>query len=240
MKVAVATPGTGVFIQETALAYCEQDLLDTYYTSFVANLDVPWYRSLVNTRVGRQLSRREIAPVLLPYTRTRPLPELLRTFSSRFLTETFTDQVWEIAEKSFDRWVASKLHAGIDVLHCYEHCSLAMMERAKQLGIFIVYEQPSQHHSYLTPVIKAQLELFPQLANDVTQIQVGSKAVARNARRDAELALADLVLCNSSFTRRTLLATGIAASRICVVPLGFPAAPAATVGAGAGVGRPKS
>ncbi len=227
MRVAVATPGTGVFIQETALAYCERGLLETYYTSFVANLDVPCYQSLVNTRVGRQLARREIAPALLPYTSTRPLPELLRTLSSHLLSETVTDCVWERAEKSFDRWVASKLHAGIDVLHCYEHCSLVMMQRAKQLGIFIVYEQPSQHHSYLTPVINAQLAMFPQLANEVTQIQVGGKAPARNARRDAELSLADMVLCNSSFTRSTLLATGIAESRICVVPLGFPAPVAA-------------
>nr|WP_245227699.1 glycosyltransferase family 4 protein [Pedobacter petrophilus] len=51
---------------------------------------------------------------------------------------------------------------------------------------------------------------------------VNDKAKKRNVRRDNELKLADVTLCNSSFTKKTLVDAGIDEGKITVIPLAFP------------------
>ncbi len=222
LKVLVANPGTGIFILETVKAYKEQSLLNTFYTTFISNLNIPFYKYLEGTKFKKEFDRRAIDVDLLPYVKSSPFKELLRTFSSKFFSENTTDALYEWSEYSFDRWVANNLNKSIDIVHCYEHCSLQTIIRAKEIGIFVVYEQPSQHHSYLSPIIVEQYEHNPKLGEVTNSLLVNEKSVPRNKRRDKELELADLIICNSSFTKSTLVAANINEEKIKVVPLGFP------------------
>jgi len=222
MKVIVSNPGTGVFILETVKAYAELGLLKSYYTTFASNKDIPYYNFLVSGKLKIELDRRSVPYDVLSYLKTNPWKEILRTLSSKFLNEKITDDLYEWSEYSFDRWVASNLDKSVDIVHCYEHSSLETIKRAKELGIFVVYEQPSQHHSYLTPIIRAQFKQYPNLGDIQTSLLTNEKSEYRNRRRDDELALADLILCNSTFTKSTLVNASIDESKILVLPLGFP------------------
>jgi glycosyltransferase involved in cell wall biosynthesis len=222
MKVVVANPGAGVYIMETVRAYKEHQALENFYTSFVSNINIPFYQKLQTSNFAKELQRRAIDDDLIPFVKTSPFKELLRTFSSKFLSEETTDNFYQWSEYSFDKWVASQLDSSIDVVHCYEHASLETIKRAKKLGIFVVYEQPSQHHSFLTPKVSEQFKLYPKLGDGTNSLLLNEKSVRRNKRRDEELALADLIICNSSFTKSTLLDANIDATKIKVIPLGFP------------------
>ncbi len=222
LKVLVANPGTGIFILETVRAYKEQTLLDSFYTTFVSNLNIPFYKYLEGTKFKKEFDRRAIDTDLLPYIKSSPLKELLRSFSSKFFSSNTTDKLYEWSEYSFDKWIANSLDASIDIVHCYEHSSLETIKRAKELGIFVVYEQPSQHHSFLSPKIIEQYQTNPKLGEVKNSLLVNEKSVLRNKRRDKELELADLIICNSSFTKNTLVDAHISEHKIKVVPLGFP------------------
>ncbi len=222
MKVIVSNPGTGVFILETVKAYAEANLLSSYYTTFASNKDIPYYNFLISGKFKKELDRRSVPYDLLSYIKTNPWKEILRTLSWKFLNEKITDDLYEWSEYSFDRWVASKLDKSVNIVHCYEHSSLETIKRAKELGIFVVYEQPSQHHTYLTPVLKDQFEQNPILGDSMTSLLTNEKSIYRNKRRDEELSLADIILCNSTFTKNTLVNASIEESKIVVLPLGFP------------------
>jgi glycosyltransferase involved in cell wall biosynthesis len=221
-KIVVANPGTGIFILETVRAYKEQSLLNKFYTTFISNHNIPFYKYLKGTSLKKEFDRRAIHTELIPYVKSSPFKELLRTFSSKFFSEKITDVIYEWSEYSFDKWVANSLDASVDIIHCYEHCSLQTIIRAKELGIFVVYEQPSQHHSYLSPIIEEQYKNNTKLGAVTTSLLLNGKSNSRNKRRDKELELADLIICNSSFTKSTLVAANINDEKIKVVPLGFP------------------
>ena len=139
------------------------------------------------------------------------------------MSRVLADQIWEWSELGFDRWVARKLKSSaIDVVHTYEHAALFTLQKAKALNLFSVYEQPSQHHSFFSIIAREQIELYPELKGVSAELLLNEKAQRRNRRRDEELKLASLILCNSTFTKRTLVGGGVDPERITVLPLAFP------------------
>ena len=72
----------------------------------------------------------------------------------------------------------------------------------KKNKLFIIYEQPSQHHTFLTPIILDQIKLYKELNDSRINLLIDEKSRKRNSRRDEELKLCDLVICNSTFTKK--------------------------------------
>ncbi|WP_207492037.1 glycosyltransferase family 4 protein [Aridibaculum aurantiacum] len=224
MKCLVANPNIAAYIKESVLAYHDHDMLRAFYTTFFDHPQNPLTRTLggVFPQLKREFGRRSIAELPIEFIRSKPLRELMRVVSARKLNPVLTDKVWEWSELSFDRWVARNLPADIDLVHVYEHAGLAILERAKQLAITSLYEQPSQHHQMFTDIVNEQIRLYPELASEATTLLFDDNANRRNERRDQELQLADYVICNSSFTKRSLVSAGVSAEKIVTVPYGFP------------------
>ncbi|TCD28947.1 glycosyltransferase [Pedobacter psychrodurus] len=224
MKVIVSHPSIAPHVKQTVMAYQEAAYLKHFYTSFFEHPE----NSLSNklsafSYLKNLIKRRQFNELPIHKFISRPLPELMRTFFSRLDYPLITDRIWEWSELSFDNWVAKALtHDQTDVVHTYEHCALNTLVKAKAMNILSVYEQPSQHHLFFTKVVQKQFELYPELRTENTDLLVNSKAVRRNKRRDEELKIADLIICNSSFTKKTLIEGGIDAAKIEVIPLAFP------------------
>ena len=227
MKVVLANPGTSPYIGHSAQAYFEANLLDTFYTTFVEHPDYWLSRTILKVipQFEREVKRRTFCYVPDAKITKYPAKEILRTLSSRYFSPVLTDFIWEWAESSFDKWVASHLSTRVDAVHCYEHAGLVSIQRAKDLGILSIYEQPSQHHAFFSQVVAQQLASYPELRSTATNLLHDDKAKRRNQRRDQELALSDAIVCNSSFTRRTLVQNGIAPEKVTVIPYGFPKYP---------------
>jgi glycosyltransferase involved in cell wall biosynthesis len=81
---------------------------------------------------------------------------------------------------------------------------------------------PAPHHRMTTEVLEAEFAKYPELQTPHYR-HTRPHTPRRNARRDAELRLADCVICASGLTEQSLLAAGVPASRILRVPYGMPA-----------------
>ncbi|MNK56818.1 D-inositol 3-phosphate glycosyltransferase [compost metagenome] len=224
MKIIVSHPSIAPHIKQTVVAYHKAGWLKYFYTAFFEH---PKY-SLSNflSRFGSLkslISRRKFHELPIEKFISRPFPELLRSFSARKINPLVTDRVWEWAELGFDKWVASSLLKNeIDIVHTYEHAALATLQMAVKLNIFTVYEQSSQHHLSFLRMANKQFSCYPDLNSKATDLLINKKAKRRNKRRDEELSIADLIICNSTFTKKTLTDAGVNPERISVVPLGFP------------------
>lgn len=223
-NVAVATTLIAPFVKQTVLGYQEAGLLQHFFTSYVYDRS-RWMNRVITQMVPaleRELSRRAFSELPAEFLKLYPYRELLRSVAARKLSATTTDAIWEWSELAFDRWMARKLSPRTAWVHTYEHIALQTLKAARRKGVRTIYEQPSQHHAFFTPVVKEQLQLYPGLASRGNELLIDEKAARRNRRRDEELALADRILCTSSFTRRTLVAAGVEEGKIRVIPYGFP------------------
>ncbi|RYG41977.1 MAG: glycosyltransferase, partial [Chitinophagaceae bacterium] len=225
MKCSLANPNIAPHIRETLKSYEEHGFLDTFFTSYYFDSHSRLNRFVERyiPSVTKELRRRCIEAIPSERVRSRPLPEFLRVLSSRKFSCKITDQIWEWGELGFDRWVASRLDPTLDWVHTSEHAGLETLKRAKKLGIMSIHEQPSLHHQFFSQIIARQTALYPAFDSGVTQLLYDENSVRRNRRRDAELSLADHILCNSQFTKTTLVNGGVDEAKIITVPLGFPA-----------------
>jgi len=101
---------------------------------------------------------------------------------------------------------------------------LATLCAATQRGAYTFLEQPTRHFAFFQRIQREQIAKYPELSNEVSALDDGPKAERRNARRARELQLADCIVCNSQFTKRTLIDGGVASEKIEVIPLAFPPA----------------
>ncbi len=229
MKIIQAHPGTGIFVKQSALSYLESDMLAYFLTTFVAHEGyfLSNFITKIVPQLKRDISRKAIDELPFEKLKLYPYRELIRLFSSRYGSPMVTHYIWEWAEVAFDKWVAQTIekeskNQKIDAIHVYENAALVSLQKAKKKGIVTVFEQPSQHHAFFAPIVRQQLEKYPELKSAETNILIDTKYDKYKDRKDKELKLADIIVCNSSFTKRTLIAANIDEQKIQVIPHGFP------------------
>jgi len=224
MRVSISSPNIAPHTKQNAIAYCEGKHLNKFYTTIYTHPNNKISKFLLNIPfLGKEFNKRAFNDLPIKYFSSKPFLEIIRSISARKFNSWLTDIIWHYSELSFDKWVAAKIEKKeIDIIHTYEHCAYFTLESAKKKGIYTIYEQLSQHHSFFTSIVNQQLALYPELQTDDVNLLINQKAVRRNQRRDEELKLADVILCNSSFTKSTLVNAGIDEKKIKVIPLAFP------------------
>lgn len=220
IKVAVANPGYGSHVRQSVRAYDEADILEVFFTGMLFP-DNKFFKKLSHIFKGIKSKQfKEIKPEKIQKIQ---FPEILRLFSNNYFSAKNTDKIWEWSELYFDHWVANRLNADINIFHGYEHACLFTLQKCMQKNIFSVYEQPSAHHLYVSRNVIAPLLLKePAFKNNFGELYDSDLSRSRNSRRDEELKIANLILCNSSYVKKTLLNAGIDEDKILVHPLGFP------------------
>ena len=224
MKCIVANPNIAPHVKESVLAYQENDLLKTFYTTFFEHSKYPLTNFLgtILPALKKEFKRRSFEELPYHFIKAYPYKELLRVFAARKLNPVLTDKIWEWAEHSFDRWVAMQLKADIDFIHVTENACLSTLKKAKQLNITSFYEQPSIHHLSYTDIVKNQHLKYPIFLKNEMNTVHDLHGKRRDQRRDDELFLADKIICNSTFTKKSLIKAGLPEDNIITVPLGFP------------------
>ncbi len=242
MRTLVAFPSTAIFGQQAALAFAERDSLAGYATTFAWRNDTPIARALaaagpVGRKVLRELGRRDISILPADLVETHPLWEVLHTLSAKAGAGAVTvDRIWDHMSHDFTRRVGKRLRHGVDAVYAYEYTALEAFAAARQRGVARILDFPSLNSRQYQALQHAQKALHPELrgADDAYFDRVFE---GRQARRDAELHAADIVITNSSVTRASHIAGGADPDRTFAVPYGAPPTIAA-VAPGRGVDGP--
>lgn len=228
MKIDLAHPGVGPFVQQTAQALFEAGLLANYWTTFADQPRARWRRALVQiasaagVNIEHELQRRavrEIPPALL---RLSPAWEVVRTILTRVGTDPrLVDAVWEREILRFDRGVAKRGLNDVGGIYGYEYSALATFQEAKRRELARIYEVSSPAHGFVQNLIRREIEQYPEL-DDGKRTYFLARQPRRTQRAMCEWELANVVIANSNFTRDSYAIAGFDVSKVRVIPLGAP------------------
>src|SRR5579883_2929847 len=205
LRAVVFSPGPmGIF--EQSLALQERSALGTMALDYYCDLSRPpfaWLhegklKALLRKRYHPQLDRRLV--------RLRVAPALLQRVANRFAkrSEDMNRLVfWHNAQ--FDRWTARHLPAFGNLAFGYESASLYTFRRAKQLGLPTVLYQPIACAETALDLLGEEARRHPDLASSLRYNWFPDEELER---RREERRLADAIICASSFTKQSLVATG--------------------------------
>jgi glycosyltransferase involved in cell wall biosynthesis len=228
LKLVLAHPGVGPFVQQTARALLEVGLLESYWTMFVDQPNARWRRTLVPlaTIIGinleREFERRAVDEVPAAFLRSAPFWEIVRSLLTKIKADPrLVDIVWERGIFNFDRGVANNSLDDVDGIYGYEYSALASFQEAKKRGLARIYEVPAPEHEFVEDLTQREIEKFPEL-DDGKRAYFLAHQARRTERRRQEWALADIVIANSTFTRESYAAAGQDVSKVRVIPLGAP------------------
>src|SRR5262245_29150581 len=101
MKIVLANPSVGPFVQQTARALLEAGCLDSYWTTFVDQPEARWRRALVQftamvgANLERELQRRAVDEVPDEFLRAAPFWEIVRSLLTKIDADPrLVDMVW--------------------------------------------------------------------------------------------------------------------------------------------------
>jgi glycosyltransferase involved in cell wall biosynthesis len=181
-------------------------------------------RMLPGRLIG-QLRRRAYPAELSAAIHTRPFHEVVRLFAPRLgfpglvKHETGRFSV-DAVYWALDRAVARRLRQrAFRAVYAYEDGAQFSFLEARRRGLCTLYDLPIGYWRAARTLLLDEAEREPEWAATLT----GNRdSAAKTERKDAELALADVVFVASSYTRRTLSEASDFKGTVVVVPYGSP------------------
>ncbi len=198
--------------RQQAWALAEAGLLWRLVTTWVPCQERPW--PAWTSPFFQPLARRRPSPVARKYLNRVPMGDLLEQIIrwSGGSPIDAVDRRFAAVDRAAARWV----YAPTQIVVAREDGCLRAFHRARMEGIRCVYDLPTAHHKTVSQLLLREMDLFPGVCT--VCLDQRDFAEDRAARKDAELALADQVLCPSNFVRQSLLSAGVSAEKIHVLP----------------------
>ncbi len=119
--------------------------------------------------------------------------------------------------RAHDLWVSRQLTSRTNLIWGYEDFAASSFERAKALTIKTIYDLPTVHHLEVRRINQREVESDPSLAPFLSP---SLEPENRLRRKQAELDLADVIVCASSFVKNSLIQRGLPVSKVRVLPYG--------------------
>lgn len=219
MRVLVYHPTGNQNVRALLRGLQRHDMLQSFHTT-VAVFESSWYYGLLRG-IMRKFKRRTYDNELKTYTHTYPWHELLmfagvKQLHHHTLTPDYIDLL--ITRKVVN--YIKRHHSEIDLVYCYPGHSSLVMETAHKYNIKCVYELTTAYYKHIQAINASEDKANPSWAKLIT-VARGSKAW--QDEMDKELALADIVVCASSYIKSTLLDYKCVDGRkIHIIPYGFP------------------
>jgi glycosyltransferase involved in cell wall biosynthesis len=212
-----------------ALALDEAGWLGAYYAGGVDHYSTKWGR-MAREAVGkawpkldRLLARRRIGTIPEARIKTDWRWEAPRTLSRVLgLGEIVEDYFWERSEWRLDARSARALARGeFDAFIGVEHGCLRSLQAARQAGKKSVVSFESPHHLFRARWVDSEYEQYPELFTPAKR-KLQQLGQLRDARRDREAELADVIQCASQVTATSLVEAGFDSDKIVTLPYGCP------------------
>ncbi len=223
--ILLSHPTANQNVRQTALAFAEAHLLREFWTG------VNWKRDSLldrlagfSPRMRAELRRRSFAPELAPFVRTEPAREWLRLAAEQLGWKRLTrdeqalfsvDAVYH----ALDRRVAARIASGLTIkaVYAYDDGALATFRAARERGIKCVYEHPVISWRIVRRLQEEEAELHPEWAPTLGALRDSEEKLAR---KDEELALADVVVTSCSFARESVMQAPNLKAPVMVIPYG--------------------
>lgn len=207
-----------------ALALFRAGLLEEFWTCL--NLRPPaLVERLLPARFANKLRRRSLPDELSAAIRTRPFHEIVRHLAPRvglpgLVRHEHGPFSIDGVYRSLDRAVARRVRDGkFKAVYGYEDGARCSFVEAKKRGVRTLYDLPIGHWRAARTLLLEEAQREPEWASTLT----GNRdSPAKTERKDAELALADVVFVASTFTRKTLGEASDFKGVVMVVPYGSP------------------
>lgn len=228
MRSILSYPGTMAHAQQIALALHERGWLKAFVTSFhycPQGLCDRFLRALSSRHAAtlrQHLLRRSIEAVPADLVQGYPGWEVLRSLAAKGgAGPVAVDRVWDLMSRRFDAVVARRHMEETDAIHAFEYTALASFQRAGETRAKRILHLPSLSSRHFETIRQRELRRWKQL-DDANAAYFSNRFPRRQARRDAEIGLADLIIANSALTARSHIAQGADPSKIVTVPLAAP------------------
>ncbi len=227
MKILLSHPTLNANAKALVNGFLRQKSLYQLYTA-VAVYPGQFLYVLSKIELFKDFKRRQLNPLWQPFTKSRAFYELGRLLASKVKINGLIahekgvfciDNVYH----EHDIWVAKNLKnankKGLEAVYAYEDGALATFKKAKALGIQCVYDLPIGYWKSSRLLLQAELDCNPAWSSTLTGFKDSAEKLAR---KDEELALADVIFVASSFTKKTLEDYSGKLPEIRVIPYGFP------------------
>lgn len=201
-----------------AKALLDLDLLQGFYTS--SYVGPAWLQAVIKKSGNTFFSRRFKEGLCNPYTHSHWQFEIKEFLLRKWQGKSNAVQNLVYArDEAFDAMMAKKLRF-LDSTHFwgFQGSCRASLDAARQSGKVAVCELATAHVVQARKILGEESRLQPEWADSIDNLIFPP---AYEKRLEEEPQVADKVVAASSFTRWTLLQSGIPEHKIHVLPLGF-------------------
>lgn len=212
-------------VRHAALSLAEAGLLAEFWTCVSWNPQSP-LDALLPGALRRQLARRALPELVRAKAHLLPWREAGRMLTSRLDVPFLTRHEHGIFSidavyRSLDHAVARRVATldTISAVYAYEDGAAETFRAARERGMRCIYDLPIGYWRAAHALYAEEREREPQWAVTLTGTLDSPEKLAR---KDEELAAADVVMVASSFTRKTIESAPCPPKPVHVIPYGAP------------------
>jgi alpha-maltose-1-phosphate synthase len=224
VKLLFTHPTGNANVRYAALGLHQAGMLSEFWTC--VNHRETALTKLLPGGISRQLRRRSFPDELQPAMHSYPARELGRMLAhkvglGRLARHEHGVLSVDAVYQSLDRRVARRLseEARFDTVYAYEDGAAFCFREARKRGIKTCYDLPIGYWRAARDILLEEGEQKPAWASTL----IGNEdSAAKTARKDEELALADVVFVASSYTLSTLAYAPQLTAPVHVIPYGAP------------------
>jgi len=227
MKIIISHPTLNANSKNLVIGLLKNKLLFKLFTSIAIFPGQLLFKLSSNSKL-KDLKRRSLDKTWQSYTQSKSFFEFGRLLASKLHLEYFVkhekglfciDKVYQ----NHDKWVANSLteakKKGLSAVYAYEDGALATFTKAKQLGLYCIYDLPIGYWKSARLLMQNEFDVNSDWSSTLTGFNDSSEKLNI---KDQELALADVIFVASSFTKKTLEEYSGNLPEIKVIPYGFP------------------
>jgi glycosyltransferase involved in cell wall biosynthesis len=228
MKIVLSHPTGNENLRAVASGLIDENMLYSFNTT-VATFPGNIFDRLGSFSLFAEFKRRCYEQRLQPFTKARPMFELIRTAAPKIKLGALTrhetglfsiDAVYQRLDKRVAAGLKSAKKNGADAVYAYEDGAFYSFLAAKQLGLQCLYDLPIGYWGAARRILGEERERWPDWAPTLTGF---ADSDLKLAHKDKELLLADRIFVASTFTASTLNDFPSKLARVEVIPYGFPA-----------------
>jgi glycosyltransferase involved in cell wall biosynthesis len=174
-------------------------------------------------RMLASLRGRTITAVPRELLEEHPFWEVMRMLADKAGADApMVDRIWDHLCHDFTRAVGRRLmRRDVEAVYAYEYTALEAFQAAERCGAAKILDFPSLNSRRFEELQRREKEQFPELIGPHESF-FSARFERRQARRDAEMAAANVIITNSNVTRRSHIESGADPEKTFAVPLGAP------------------